>query len=139
MQFSEPVSGFATGDVTLTGSAQGNLVGTVSPVGTDGRLYDVAVSGLTGGGSVIAAVAAGVAQDGGRSGEPGRDQHGQSGLYYVPFLGQFDFGTAKSPVEAGLQAGDEQDQVLRHPGIWLDGGEDQQLRPQARFRPWIGT
>ena len=59
--FSEAVTGFATGDVTLTGgTAGGTLVGTVS--GT-GPTYNVAVSGMTTSGTVIATIAAGVAQD----------------------------------------------------------------------------
>ena len=59
--FSEAVTGFATGDVTFTGStAGGTLVGTVS--GT-GPTYNVAVTGMTTSGTVIATVAAGVAQD----------------------------------------------------------------------------
>ena len=59
--FSEAVTGFATGDVTFTGStAGGTLVGTVS--GT-GPTYTVAVSGMTTSGTVIATIAAGVAQD----------------------------------------------------------------------------
>ena len=61
MVFSEAVTGFATGDVTFTGStAGGTLVGTVS--GT-GPTYNVAVSGMTTSGTVIATIAAGVAQD----------------------------------------------------------------------------
>ncbi len=59
--FSEPVSGFATGDVTLTtGSAGGTLVGTVTGSGTT---YNVAVTGMTTGGAVIASIAAGMATD----------------------------------------------------------------------------
>jgi hypothetical protein len=62
--FSVPVTGFATGDVTLTSStAPGTLVGTVTPVGTDGQTYHVTVTGMTGSGTVIATVAAGVAVD----------------------------------------------------------------------------
>jgi FtsP/CotA-like multicopper oxidase with cupredoxin domain len=60
--FNEPVTGFATGSVTLSGTAPGNLVGTVVGSGTT---YDVIVSGMTGGGTVIASIAAGVAQDAG--------------------------------------------------------------------------
>lgn len=53
--FSEAVTGFATGDVTLTGSAGGTLVGTVSGAGTT---YTVSVTGMTTAGSVIASIAA---------------------------------------------------------------------------------
>jgi len=57
--FSEPVTGFATGDVTLSGTA-----GATTAVVTGGpTTYTVAVSGMTTSGTVVAAVGAGVAQD----------------------------------------------------------------------------
>jgi len=58
--FSEPVSGFATGDVTVTGTAPGTKTATVTGSGTT---YNVAVSGMTGSGTVIATIAAGRATD----------------------------------------------------------------------------
>jgi len=58
--FSEEVTGFSTGDVTLGGTA-GATTGAVTGSGTT---YNVAVSGMTGDGTVIATIAAGVAQDG---------------------------------------------------------------------------
>ncbi len=58
--FSEPVTGFETGDVTLTGTAPGTKTATVTGSGTN---YSVAVTGMTGGGTVIAAIAAGKARD----------------------------------------------------------------------------
>ena len=62
--FSEPVTGFATGDLTLTGTAAATsaVVSEVAP--NDGTSYDVAVSGMTGDGTVIASIGAGVAEDG---------------------------------------------------------------------------
>ncbi len=57
--FSEPVTDFATGDVSLGGSA-GATTGTVTGSGTT---YNVAVSGMTGSGTVTASLAAGVAHD----------------------------------------------------------------------------
>jgi hypothetical protein len=57
--FNEPVTGFSTGDVTLTGTA-GATTATVTGSGTT---YNVAVSGMTGQGTVIATIAAGVATD----------------------------------------------------------------------------
>jgi hypothetical protein len=57
--FSESVSDFATGDVSLTGTA-GATTGTVTGSGTT---YNVAVSGMTGSGTVIVSLAAGVAHD----------------------------------------------------------------------------
>jgi hypothetical protein len=59
--FSEAVSGFATGDVSFVGStAGGTLTGTVSGGSTT---YNVAVSGMTSEGTVVASVPAGVATD----------------------------------------------------------------------------
>jgi hypothetical protein len=57
--FNESVTGFATGDVTLGGTA-GATIGTVTG---SGATYNVAVSGMTGNGTVTATIAAGVAQD----------------------------------------------------------------------------
>ncbi|MCY2987373.1 MAG: Ig-like domain-containing protein [Planctomycetota bacterium] len=59
--FSEPVSGFEAADMLLGGTAPGTLIVTVWPV--DAATYDVAVSGLTGNGTVTAAVVAGAAMD----------------------------------------------------------------------------
>jgi hypothetical protein len=57
--FSEAVSDFVTGDVNLSAStAGGTLIGTVTGAGTT---YTVAVSGMTGDGTVIASIDAGVA------------------------------------------------------------------------------
>ncbi len=58
--FSENVSGFTTGNVTLGGTA-----GATTAVVTGGpATYQVAVSGMTGSGTVTASIAAGVATDG---------------------------------------------------------------------------
>ena len=57
--FSESVADFGTGDVTLGGTA-GATTGTVTGSGTT---YNVAVSGMTGSGTVIASIAAGAAHD----------------------------------------------------------------------------
>ena len=62
--FNEPVTDFITGDVTLGGTASGTLTGTVSETApNDGTTYNVAVSGMTGNGTVIASLGAGVAVD----------------------------------------------------------------------------
>ena len=58
--FSEPVTGFTTGDVTLSGTTGGTKVGTVTGSGTT---YDVAVTGMTGQGTVVATIAGAVAND----------------------------------------------------------------------------
>ena len=55
--FSEAVTGFAAGDVTLNGTAGP----TTAVVTGSGAVYDVAVSGMTAPGTVLATVAGGVA------------------------------------------------------------------------------
>lgn len=62
--FNEPVTDFITGDVTTGGTASGTLTGTVSETApNDGTTYNVAVSGMTGNGTVTASLGAGVAMD----------------------------------------------------------------------------
>lgn len=68
--FSSPVTDFGNGDVTFSGTAPGTLVGQVTDSG-DGMVYNVAVSGMTGSGTVVATVGAGVAHDAG--GQPNLD------------------------------------------------------------------
>ena len=63
MVFSEPVTDFTTGEVTLSGTAPGTLVGTVTNPSGDQMTYNVAVSGMTGTGTVVATIAAGKAHD----------------------------------------------------------------------------
>ena len=58
--FSENTTTFATGDVTITGTAGGTKTATVTGSGTT---YNVAVSGMTTSGTVIATIGAGVATD----------------------------------------------------------------------------
>ena len=55
--FSEAVTGFAAGDVTLSGTAGATTAGVTG----SGAVYDVAVSGMTSAGTVLATIAAGVA------------------------------------------------------------------------------
>ena len=59
--FDEPVTGFATGDVTLTGTAL-PTTGTVTPPGT-GTTFNVSVNGMSAAGTVIATVGANRAAD----------------------------------------------------------------------------
>jgi hypothetical protein len=58
--FSSPVTGFTNGDVTITGTAGGTKTVVVTGSGAN---YNVAVSGMTSTGTVVATIAAGVAQD----------------------------------------------------------------------------
>ncbi len=59
VQFSESVAGFTTGKVTLSGTAGA----TTAAVSGGPAIYQVSVSGMTGDGTVIATIAAGVATD----------------------------------------------------------------------------
>jgi hypothetical protein len=66
--FSEPVSGFSNSDVTLS-SPFGSLSQTVTQLAPrDGTTYDVAVSGMSGSGTLSATIPAGAVQD--RAGNP---------------------------------------------------------------------
>ena len=75
MVFSEPVTGFTDGDVAITGTAGGDQDGHASPAAA--RTYNVAVSGMTDSGTVIATIPAGVASDGGGQRQRRLDQHRQ--------------------------------------------------------------
>jgi hypothetical protein len=59
--FSEPVTGFTAADVNLAASTAGGPLTAV--VAGSGAVYTVTVSGMTGGGAVVATIAAGAAQD----------------------------------------------------------------------------
>ena len=63
--FGEPVTGFTTGDVDLSaGTAPGTLTGTVTEIAPhDGTTFNVAVTGMTGDGTVIANIPRRVAQN----------------------------------------------------------------------------
>lgn len=59
--FSSPVTGFTSDDVVIEGTAGGNLTATVTGSGAD---YNVAVSGMTTSGTVMASIVGGAAVDG---------------------------------------------------------------------------
>ncbi len=61
--FSDPVTGFDGADLRLSGTASGSLVATITQADSDGMIYDVAVSGMTGRGTVIAQIRADAAVD----------------------------------------------------------------------------
>jgi hypothetical protein len=61
--FSERVVGFATGDVTLSGTAGATTTTVTETAPNDGTTYNVAVSGWIGLGTVIATIGAGKATD----------------------------------------------------------------------------
>ncbi|MGH8248212.1 MAG: choice-of-anchor Q domain-containing protein, partial [Gammaproteobacteria bacterium] len=62
--FSEPVTGFSDSGVSLSGSAGATTAVVTEIAPNDGTTYDVAVSGMTSNGTVIADIQAGAAQDG---------------------------------------------------------------------------
>ncbi|MDH5599249.1 MAG: hypothetical protein OEY34_08995, partial [Cyclobacteriaceae bacterium] len=58
--FSEPITGFTNGDVTIGGTATGTLTAIVTEVApNDGTTWEIAVSGMTNSGTVIVSLAAG--------------------------------------------------------------------------------
>src|SRR5262249_38731745 len=59
--FSEPVTGFTAADVDFTGSTVGGALAAIVTGG--GSNYNVAVSGMTGDGLVVASIPAGAATD----------------------------------------------------------------------------
>jgi uncharacterized repeat protein (TIGR01451 family) len=66
--FDEPVTGFADGDVTLSGTAGATTAVVTEIAPNDGTTYNVAVSGMTTSGTVVAAIPAGVATDAANNG-----------------------------------------------------------------------
>lgn len=98
---SEPVAGFVAGDVVVGGTAAGTLSAVVTPV--NATTYDVAVSGMTGSGTVTASVRAGAAQDaaGNLSGASTSTDNSVTYSAAPAFSAKFDFGTTRSLVEPG--------------------------------------
>jgi hypothetical protein len=61
--FSNPVVDFTPDDVSLAGTATGTIAATIKPLGSDSTTYEVSVNGMTGSGTVVASIAAGVVHD----------------------------------------------------------------------------
>jgi fibronectin type 3 domain-containing protein len=97
--FSEPVAGFTADDIVLQGTAPGPLKAAVTGRGTT---YQVAVSGMTAGGTVVVDVAPGAAADMSNNPSLAPTLTDSSVTYYMP-VGKFDFGTPTSPVEQGYR------------------------------------
>ncbi|MDQ3248774.1 MAG: Ig-like domain-containing protein, partial [Chloroflexota bacterium] len=66
--FNEPVSGFVSGDVSLSGTAGATTASVTESAPNNGTTYNVAVSGMTTNGTVIADIAASAASDAGGNG-----------------------------------------------------------------------
>lgn len=62
VSFTETVYGFDSSDVVLSGTAPGTLVAVVTPTGS-GSSFDVAVTGMTGSGTVVVTIPAAAAVD----------------------------------------------------------------------------
>jgi hypothetical protein len=67
-EFNEPVTGFTDSDVTLSGTAGATTADVTEIAPNDGTTYDVAVSGMTSDGTVIASIPANSAQDADQNG-----------------------------------------------------------------------
>jgi CSLREA domain-containing protein len=87
--FSEAVSDFETGDVTLSGTAGA----TTAIVSGSGTTYNVAVSGMTQTGTVTATIAAGVATDAAGNPNTASTSTDNTVTFNVPGTIQFKFST----------------------------------------------
>jgi uncharacterized repeat protein (TIGR01451 family) len=79
--FSQPVTGFTGSDVVLSGTATGSLSAVVT--GSDAN-YSVAVSGMTGSGTVVASIPAGVAVNGTAQGNTASTSTDNTVTYVAP-------------------------------------------------------
>ncbi len=118
--FSEPVTGFATGDVTLSGTAGA----TTAVVTGSGTTYNVAVSGMTNSGTVIATVAANVAEDAAGNGNAASTSTDNTVTYVVPVAPTDIYvSTSAAGTVGGLSYGSED--ILKWDGnawsVWFDG------------------
>jgi predicted extracellular nuclease len=122
--FSEPVTGFATGDVTLSGTA-GATTGTVTEIApNDGTTYNVAVSGMTGDGTVIASIGADKAEDAAGNGNTASTSTDNTVGYVTPVAASSLFvGTTAAGAVGPLSYGSED--ILKWDGsawsMWFDG------------------
>lgn len=113
--FSEPVTGFTTGDVTLSGTT-GTLVGTVSG---SGATYTVSVAGMTSSGTLTATIAAGVATSV-AYGMPNQASTSSDNTVFFCFPTLSVFGTYDSDYFNGVNR-----------GVYGDG----YMYVQAQYRP----
>ena len=94
--FDEPVSGFTNADVSLSGTA-GATSATVTEIApSDGTTYDVAVSGMSADGTVIASVAANKASDAAGNGNTASASTDNAVTYTVPVVLTPDLTIAKT-------------------------------------------
>ncbi|MFN8384345.1 MAG: sortase [Anaerolineales bacterium] len=104
--FTEAVTNFATGDVNLTASSVGGtLIGTVTGSGTT---YNVAVTGMTTAGNVVASINAGVASDAAGNGNSAAPLIGDRTVTYTTPIITVDTGAGGAitpPGTAGPNVG----------------------------------
>ena len=124
--FSEPVTGFATGDVTLSGTA-GATTATVTEVAPmDGTTYNVAVSGMTGDGTVIASIAANVAEDAAGNDNVASTSTDNTVTYVVPVAPTEIYVSTEAAGTVGAVSYGSED-ILKWDGsawsVWFDGSD----------------
>lgn len=108
--FSEPVTGFGDGDVTLSGSA-GATTSTVTGGPTN---YNVAVSGMTGNGTVIAQVPAGVGVDDASNGNVASTSTDNTVTYGLP---DYTVTTDATSITVTDNSGNGDTLALSEPGV----------------------
>ncbi len=124
--FSEPVIGFATGDVTLSGTA-GATTATVTEVAPmDGTTYNVAVSGMTNDGTVIASVSASVADDAAGNDNVASTSTDNTVTYVVPVAPTEIYVSTEAAGTVGAVSYGSED-ILKWDGsawsVWFDGSD----------------
>ena len=157
--FNTPVTGFATGDVSFAGStAGGTLVGTVTGSGTT---YNVAVTGMTSSGLVVASIPAGVANDGAGNPNAASTSSDNSVTYFTTTAamivdddGQADLGPGGTPncnattpapnkIQTAINLSSPGDTILVCPGTYVEeltvNKQLTILGPNAGVNPNTGT
>ncbi len=122
--FSEAVSGFATGDVTLIGTAGATTAVVTQIAPNDGTTYDVAVSGMTTNGTVIATISAGVAQDAASNFNVASTSTDNTVTYNVPAAAASIYVSTTAAGSVGAVSFGSED-ILHWDGsawsVWFDG------------------
>ena len=122
--FSEPVTGFTDADVTLGGTAGATTAVVTEIAPNDGTTYNVAVSGMTVDGTVIASIPAGAAEDGAGNGNTASTSTDNEVTYTVPVVPVSLFISTTAAGSVGpLSYGSED--ILKWDGsawsMWFDG------------------
>jgi hypothetical protein len=141
VEFSEPVTDFVTGDVSLSGTA-GPATALVTSSGTN---YNVAVSGMTDSGTVIASIAAGAAHDAAGNPSAASTSSDDSVIYNKPAAvtveGTASTGTgapAASSVTFSHTTGTRTNRLMLVGVSWNCGTTDQTIS-SATFTPSGGN